>query len=808
VKKSTSKKGKQKGKKTRRDAMGREVLLPLRHISYKGAVNGVFAKVRCIQEFGNNAENPVEAVYVFPLPDEASVTACTMKIGKRSVEAELKKREEARKEYDAAVAAGHHGALVEQERPNIFTMNVGGIEKGEKISVEVDYIQRIPWQAGGGRFTIPLVVAPQFIPGTPVREKPQAGGFSPDTDEVPDASKITPVVAKEGVSYRADISVLFSPGFKCELSCPSHPSIVAERTFAKTESTEIKTGDILTDRDFTLVYKSLSKVPEVAVHFGDFQGENFLLASIMPPGDTTPIGSDIVLVLDCSGSMHGPSIEGLKVIGKKIINNLKGQKVNHRVAVVPFDDRPWPEHSISEIDESTEKFIDSLEARGGTMLGLALEKAEQILAGSSRPKAILLVTDGDTSNGGNWYGNGIRLIAVGISSAINDTRIKELARRNSGTAEFVYPGEDYSAVANRLTGYLSGPVLMDVKVKADGEAVGVYDVFKGRPATIAVRFSKKADKVKIIGKDPEGKELSWEVSSADAKKCDFIAQIWARELIREKQDKGEQTQASLKYGVICSHTSFVAVSLKEVPGKKPERVEIPVNLPVGWDYDSVFGGTAKGMAMFAVGNVSSMRRLRSPSIMSLDACCAEEVLADSDLAKQKLRGAPAPIPPVPPRPPVPPVPSIPTIPPVPPVPVASTRFTLDAKDLVDRTIAILVAVAAGKRDEAEKAFKELKKELTPRAISMLSDEKKAMLKYFLYRIYMYGLNVDRSIISKLSWKKETSAVKVWNYLALKEEGTAPVQKPSVPASYEASEYFAWKFGLRERLYSGEWSVVP
>lgn len=780
--------------------------IPLKHITYRASVDGAFARVKCIQEFVNDAENPVEAVYVFPMPDESSVTACTMKIGKRKVEAELKKREQARKEYDDAVAAGHHASLLEQERPNIFTMNVGGIEPGEKISVEVGYIQRIPWQAGGGRFSIPLVVAPRFIPGVPTGK--QAGGFAYDTDEVPDASRITPVVAKEGVSYRADISVAFSPGFRCKLSSPSHSTIVPEQTIAKADTVELKTEAIQTDRDFILVYTSLSKVSEVAVHAGEFQKEKFLLANIIPPGDVAPVGSDIVFVLDCSGSMMGAKIEGLKVIAKKIVNNLKKQSVGHRVGVVPFDDTAWPEHPLSEVNEATENFINGLQARDGTKLGFGLQKAEQLLSSSKKPRVILMVTDGDTEHGKNWYGNGIRLVAVGIDTAVNDARIKELTRHNFGTAEFVYPGEDYSAVANRLAGYLSGPVLRDVEVKAEGEVVGVSDVFKGRPATIAVRFSKKAGKVTISGKDPDNKKCSWEVGSEKAKECDFIAQIWAREFIREKQDEQEQTETSLKYGVICQHTSFVAVSLKEVPGKKPERVEIPVNLPVGWDYEAVFGGaggTRGLMALSAGGGVKG-----SGGISANLFCEIDEV---ASVYRSKEVKVPAPIKStqqtIPQIPPIP-MPKITILPPIitPLASITPTRFVLDAKDIVDRAIGILIALGVGKHDEAEKAFKEMKKELTPQKIKKLSDDKKAMFKYFLRRLALYGFSVDGKIMDKLAWKKEISETKVWSYLALREEGRASVTPPAVTSGSEASEYISWKFGIGPKPVSGEWSLVP
>lgn len=782
--------------------------LPLRHISYEAAVTGAFASVKCTQEFGNDAENPIEAHYVWPLSDEASVTSCIMRIGKRNVEAELKEKEAARKEYQQALASGHRASLLEQERPNIFSMSVGGIEPGEKIFVEVSYVQRIPWQAGGGRFTIPLVVAPQFIPGVLTEEKQSAGGgWSPNTDEVPDASRITPRVAKEGVSYRADISVLFSPGFRCALSSPSHASIIAEQAIAKDESKELKTGDILTDRDFTLVYKSLSRVAEVAVHSGDFKGENFLLANIIPPGDVAPVGSDIVLLLDCSGSMNGPKMAGLKIIGKKIVKDLKNQNVGHKIGIVPFNTRPLPEYPLSEISEATESFIEGLQAKDQTYLGFAFQRAEQLLAGSQRPRVIMMVTDGDTEHGKNWYGNGIRLVAVGIDTAVNDTRIKELTRRNSGTAEFVYPGEDYTEVSNRLAGYLSGPVLRDVNVKADGDVVGVSDVFKGRPATIAVRFFQKFGKVDIEGLNPDSKKQSWVINSTGAKKCDVIAQIWAREFIREKQEEKEQIQTSLKYGVICSRTSFVAVSLKKVPGKKPERVEIPVNLPAGWDYESVFGSGARFIGAVNTGMMSLKvddSQMRC-SIDSLNISGPAKSGGSKISMKPRIPSGPQIPHQVPgqivfPQPPIAPMPPVPLL-------ITPTKFVPDAQDFVDCAIGILIVLGAGNTSDADKAFAVLKKRLTPSAASLLSDEKKAILKYFLTRLSLYSLRFGTDVLAELSYH-ETSNIKPWAWLTLKEEGRAPVKKPTIPAGDEAFEYLSWKFGQGEKLVIGEWSLVP
>src|SRR3989344_3567864 len=704
-----------------------------------------------------------------------------MLLGKKRVVAELKKRKEAREEYEKAVEAGHHASLLEQERPNIFTMNVGGIEPKEEISVKVVYVQRIPWSVDGARFRIPLVVAPRFIPGVPIGK--DGGGWAKDTDQVPDASKITPVVAKEGVPYDAGIEVSFSPGFRCKLSCPSHDTIIPGQTVAKGDTVKLKTGNIRTDRDFTLVYESLSNVPEIAVHAGRLDNENFLLASVIPPGNVAPVASDIVFVLDCSGSMDGAKIAGLRVIAKKIVENLKKQKVGHRVGIQPFDSQPCPAHPISDINEATNSFIDKLEARGGTELGSAFMTAERLFAGSNKSRVMLMVTDGDTESGKNWNGNGIRLIGIGIDVAVNDTIIKELTRRNNGVAEFVIPGEDFSAVSNRLAGYVSGPVLQDVSVKSRGDVVGVSDVFQGWPATISARFKNKnltACELNITGKNPEGKEISWKVYWEHADKCDFAAQIWARDFIRENKDEKEQTDASLAYGVACAYTSFVAVSEKKVPGQKPERVEIPVNLPAGWDYEKVFG---KGLALhgfafrgaLTFGGNGISRRITAHTEDML--CCeVEEISTGPESEPEDLvRGS---------------------------VVLKPGGFVTNAKDIADRMITILIAADKGNNEEAAKEFRELCKSLTVKVAKRLDETTRAKAYYFALQLARYGYKLERKVIGYLSLKptpKSTEAL-AWYYLALREEGrTTPATSViSVPVGCDGAGYIGWKLGKGAR----------
>jgi len=603
--------------------------IPLQKINFDASITGMFAQVSCEQEFENQNDVPVEAVYVFPLPEDASVAGCEIVIGDKRIEAELKEKEQAKKEYDDAVAAGHHAGLLEQRRANIFAINVGGIEPGENIKVVIVYNQRVPWQDSGGRFTIPLVVAPRFIPGEPSGSK-TGEGWAEDTDEVPDASQITPVVAREGVSYTADIAVTLSPGFKCQVSSPSHEmveSLVKENSGKKTrydiidleidtptKPITIEVKDLVPDRDFIVSYQTKSTQIGTGVHRGSFEGEAYVTIDVIPPGAASPKPKDVIFCLDTSGSMGGPKLDGLKVVAEKVAKRLSEQNKETRIGIVAFASEVHPLRPLSGVSEATYKEIQGLESGGGTYAGKALNHCfQQLAAGSNREKYILLVSDGQTQDKWSSAVPGIRVVSVGIGTATNMAYLKEIARETKGVSLAVYPGEDYDTVASTLAGYLAGPVLTDIEVTVDGKALadvlGITDVYASMPASLALRITEPEvnwpENIQLVGMDSKGKKSVLVLDMKDVGECLFAHQIWAKEKLRDRDLSAEDIVAlSLKFGVLCSATAFVAVHLKDVPGAKPERIAIPVDLPHTWDYERIFGEEVP------VGGVISGRRIR------------------------------------------------------------------------------------------------------------------------------------------------------------------------------------------------------
>jgi Vault protein inter-alpha-trypsin. len=172
--------------------------LPLDSVDVHASVTGLAAGVEVTQGFRNPFDVPLEATYVFPLPDRAAVTAMRMEAADRVIEGTLKERGQARQDYDTAIAAGQRAAIAEEDRPDVFTMRVGNILPGERVTVRLTLSQPLPYEDGAATFRFPLVVAPRYIPGTRSMIFPAGDGVEPDTDAVPDASRISPPVLLPG----------------------------------------------------------------------------------------------------------------------------------------------------------------------------------------------------------------------------------------------------------------------------------------------------------------------------------------------------------------------------------------------------------------------------------------------------------------------------------------------------------------------------------------------------------------------------------------------------------------------------------
>ena len=287
------------------DAQGQpRALCPLKNTAVSGSISGGLSRVTVTQHFVNPYPDKIEAVYAFPLPHLAAVDDMTMLIGDRTVRGVIKRREEARAIYEAARDAGKVASLLDQERPNIFTQAVANIAPGAEVKIVISYVEILNYEDGTYQFTFPMVVGPRYIPGTPTGK--EGGGWSPDTDQVPDASKITPPVAPKGTRAGHDISInlTIDSGVPLEgVVSPSH-EVTLTRNGPATAVVSLKDLATIPNKDFRLKLDVAGgKIADaVLTHRGEKGG---FFSLILQPPDRAPIQDvtpkELVFVLDTSG---------------------------------------------------------------------------------------------------------------------------------------------------------------------------------------------------------------------------------------------------------------------------------------------------------------------------------------------------------------------------------------------------------------------------------------------------------------------------------------------------------------------------
>jgi len=168
------------------------ISLPLEHVEARFRVTGDLASVEMEQIFYQNARKSLDVTYTFPLPGEASVYRCEMHVNNRVVQAIVMEEKEARRVVADKKAQGHRTALVESDRDNLFTLQLGNVAPGDRIKVRFAYLQ--PLERLGDQLSLRMPFNPgvRYIPGKPLLRSNRGSGVSDDTDEVPDASRLSP----------------------------------------------------------------------------------------------------------------------------------------------------------------------------------------------------------------------------------------------------------------------------------------------------------------------------------------------------------------------------------------------------------------------------------------------------------------------------------------------------------------------------------------------------------------------------------------------------------------------------------------
>jgi Ca-activated chloride channel homolog len=617
--------------------------LPLRAIDVDANLTGLVARVVLTQTFGNRFDQPLEASYIFPLPDRAAVTEFRMEVGERVVEGVLKERGQARADYDTAVKEGRRAAIAEEERPGVFTMRVGNLLPGERVTVRLVMTGPLPWDEGEATFRFPLVVAPRYIPGAPLDGEPVGSGTEPDTDAVPDASRITPPVLLPGFPNPVALSItarIDPAGLDLGAVRSSLPAVV-EEDGGGVRTVRVEPGE-RANRDFVLRLRTGSDAVTTAVTaVEDAEGGRgtFALTMLPPVGDDTVVPRDLVFVLDRSGSMGGWKMVAARRAVARMVDSLTERD---RFGVLAFDNvietPPEPGGLGLGVASDHARFqavdwLSRLEARGGTEMAAPLGRALDLLGGRGtgepagpgrRDPVLVLVTDGQVGNEDQLLRllaprlGGVRVYTVGVDTAVNEGFLKRLAGLGGGACELVESEDRLDEVMDRVHRRIGTPVLTDLELEPAGLGVDLGSLapgrlpalFAGSPLVVGGRFEGGPDgAVTVRGRDAAGRAWSATVPAARGDAPSLRA-TWARAHLRDLEDRYATDAApdrelerrivetSLRFGVLCRFTAFVAADVLVVnEGGVVHRVLQPVEAPAGWTMFERVGLAAAAMPM-------------------------------------------------------------------------------------------------------------------------------------------------------------------------------------------------------------------
>ena len=582
------------------------------------SVTGMINRTKVTQSFSNTTEQWQEGIYVFPLPESAAVDQMRLKIGDRIIEGQIQEKQEAKKTYEKAKKQGKQAALTEQERPNIFTTSVANIAPGETIKVEIEYQQIIVYDNGVFSLRFPMVVGPRYIPGKQRIEGFTGSGWAVNTDEVPDAARITPPVLQPGSQRKNEvtISINLDAGLELEkIESPYHQIEIVKNS--DQYNIQLKQETTLANRDFELIWKPVPSVaPKAALFTEQFENDTYAMIMMMPPTveQAESIDREIIYVIDTSGSMGGQSIIQAKSALELAITRLKS---GDRFNIIQFNSITsqlfgQSEPVTSSSLQQAKNYIQSLQAGGGTEMASALRAALSNQTDNHYLRQVIFLTDGSIGNEQTLFEiiqkqlHNSRLFTIGIGSAPNSHFMQRAANFGRGTHTYIGKLDEVQSRMQTLFEKIEKPVLKDIQVNW-GQNINleswpqkINDLYQGEPFLITTKAEKLPESIQIKGQIAQ-QTWSSVLNLNGGQDREGISVLWARNkiaaLMEQKRDAEFESikqiiiDTALKYHLVSKYTSLVAVDVTPV---RPEDSEldshaIPTHLPKGWQYNKVFG---------------------------------------------------------------------------------------------------------------------------------------------------------------------------------------------------------------------------
>jgi Ca-activated chloride channel family protein len=607
-----------------KSATGETVALKSVHLS--GNLEGLLLSMKVQQRYRNDTGKNLETVYTFPLAWGATLLGLNVEIAGKRLQATVIEKKKATKKYEEAIDDGDTPVMVEQSASGLYTANLGNLKDKEEVTIEIEYAQLLRFEQGQVRICIPTVIAPRF------GESHQSGGLA-----VHETDSVNPM-AEYPLTLKLDILGQIA---RAKLTCPSHK--VSTTAIEQGLAVLLESGGML-DRDFTLNLEGLAGHSfAVTAPDGD---QKMVLASFcpqLPVHEATPLMMKILV--DCSGSMQGDSIEAAKSAIHSILQELNsddlisysrfGDDVSHDLSGLRTC-TPATVHFVASAISKTEANL------GGTELNDALISTFNDIEGPSlaiHKPSVLLITDGDV-----WDVEAVvkasaeagqRVFAIGVGSSPAESLLRDLAEKTGGACELVSPNEDISAAIMRMFRRMRGAQAAQLKVEWSGnpdwQSPLPAQIYDGETVHVFARFSEAPQSAPKLTWEIDGQITSSSPESISEVQDPALARLGAAKQMASATSPEESLAIALKYQLVSKQSNLFLVHIRAEEDKAkglPSLQQIEQMQAAG---HSGFGSVAAPRVLYRMNRSTDIQQS-----MSYDSLAAPSVWRTSRTRSSKI----------------------------------------------------------------------------------------------------------------------------------------------------------------------------
>ena len=564
-------------------AQGEKVALQGVHVDAK--LIDLVSNVTITQTYQNIEDVNIEAVYTFPLPLDAVLLDLTVTLGDKTLKGQVVEKKQAEERYEEAITDGDSAIMLQESQPGLFTMNVGNIMAGETVVIKFHYAALHNYQGNSLRFMLPTTIAPRY--GDPTQ-----GGLEPH--QIPEH-----ILSSEyGFSLNVAVNGIL---VNSDINCPTHQvSIQSEN-----ERIVINMKNEVTamDRDFVLNFDNIKSSVSTAIVEKDLHGYVALASfhcDFNINEDTSP--RSFKIVVDCSGSMSGDSINQAKKALIKIVESLRdGDYIN--ITKFGSHHNILAEEQLCINDKNRQRlneYIKGIDAdMGGTEMDSALTATYKISTNMDMPHDLLLITDGEVWNEAELIQNAKsshhRIFTIGVGSSVAENIVRELANSTGGACELVTPNESMADKIHRHFKRMFSPRAKDVNISWSTTPRlscpnNIKSVYADDTLHVFGWFDEKPEgDIQLDVTLPDGTCLTDKSHYADTSQQNeplFLTRIGTANLISNESSLEDdiKTEMAVKYQLMTPWTNYLVVHTRTDDNAEelPEIRAVPQTLAAGW----------------------------------------------------------------------------------------------------------------------------------------------------------------------------------------------------------------------------------